>query len=229
MSELYLVRHGQASLGAANYDQLSPLGFEQSHALGEHFARRDIGFDMLYTGTMARHRQTLDAIAERVDLSGGERAEHAGLNEYDFQALVRSYAAQQPNDPLVQSAHSNPADSKAHYRLLRVALLAWSRGELDDVPESHIQFIERVNRVSADLQAQADSGSRILAISSGGAIARFVGSLLALAPEKVFELNLQARNTGVSQFFFNAHKYNLLQFNGIAHLEHPERTSLISF
>ena len=30
MSEIYFVRHGQASLGARNYDQLSPLGWEQA-------------------------------------------------------------------------------------------------------------------------------------------------------------------------------------------------------
>ncbi len=30
MSELYLVRHAQASFGAANYDQLSDLGHQQS-------------------------------------------------------------------------------------------------------------------------------------------------------------------------------------------------------
>ena len=31
MGTLYLVRHGQASFGAANYDQLSALGQRQSH------------------------------------------------------------------------------------------------------------------------------------------------------------------------------------------------------
>ena len=40
MSELYLVRHAQASFGAANYDQLSDLGHQQSRWLGDHLGMR---------------------------------------------------------------------------------------------------------------------------------------------------------------------------------------------
>lgn len=36
MGTLYLVRHGQASFGADDYDQLSPLGQRQSVRLGEY-------------------------------------------------------------------------------------------------------------------------------------------------------------------------------------------------
>ena len=39
MAELYLVRHGQASFGAADYDRLSERGEQQSVWLGEYFAR----------------------------------------------------------------------------------------------------------------------------------------------------------------------------------------------
>ena len=37
MGMLYLVRHGQASFGAADYDQLSELGARQCEALGRWF------------------------------------------------------------------------------------------------------------------------------------------------------------------------------------------------
>ena len=63
MSELYLVRHAQASFGAANYDQLSDLGHQQSRWLGEHLALRGIGFDKLVVGDMHRHHQTMDGMA----------------------------------------------------------------------------------------------------------------------------------------------------------------------
>ena len=35
MGTIYLVRHGQASFGSDDYDQLSPLGEEQSWHLGQ--------------------------------------------------------------------------------------------------------------------------------------------------------------------------------------------------
>ena len=45
MGNLYLVRHGQASFGAADYDNLSELGHRQSVRLGEYFAGK--GLDQL--------------------------------------------------------------------------------------------------------------------------------------------------------------------------------------
>ena len=39
MGSIYLIRHGQASLGAANYDELSPLGVRQSQLCGEFLHR----------------------------------------------------------------------------------------------------------------------------------------------------------------------------------------------
>ena len=45
MGTLYLVRHGQASFGAADYDQLSELGRRQSVRLGEYFANKGLTFD----------------------------------------------------------------------------------------------------------------------------------------------------------------------------------------
>jgi broad specificity phosphatase PhoE len=45
MGNIYLVRHGQASFGAENYDQLSTLGQQQSQRLGEYFAQKGIQFE----------------------------------------------------------------------------------------------------------------------------------------------------------------------------------------
>ncbi len=90
MAELYLVRHGQASFGAENYDELSPSGRTQSRWLGEYFAQADLRFDRVVIGTMQRHRQTADGILAAMGGPQVEIAQDAGLNEYDFQASVRS-------------------------------------------------------------------------------------------------------------------------------------------
>jgi broad specificity phosphatase PhoE len=52
MGNLYLVRHGQASFGAADYDNLSELGQRQSVRLGEYFAGKGLQFDAVITGTL---------------------------------------------------------------------------------------------------------------------------------------------------------------------------------
>ena len=62
MGTLYLVRHGQASFGADDYDVLSPLGQRQSARLGEYFNSKGVRFDAALTGTLNRQVQTFSGI-----------------------------------------------------------------------------------------------------------------------------------------------------------------------
>ena len=62
MGTLYLVRHGQASFGADNYDQLSDLGTRQCQQLGRYFASKGRRFDTVITGTLQRQIQSQQAI-----------------------------------------------------------------------------------------------------------------------------------------------------------------------
>ena len=64
MGTLYLVRHGQASFGAEDYDQLSELGTRQCHALGLWFAARGLQFEAVLRGTLKRHAQSLAAFLQ---------------------------------------------------------------------------------------------------------------------------------------------------------------------
>ena len=65
MAQIYLVRHGQASFGSQNYDQLSVLGSEQAKHLGRWWAARDLSVSRVVTGKLQRHLQTARAcIAE---------------------------------------------------------------------------------------------------------------------------------------------------------------------
>ena len=58
MSELILVRHGQASFGAESYDKLSAKGVEQAKILAQHWQGLSENFDHIYSGTLLRQRET---------------------------------------------------------------------------------------------------------------------------------------------------------------------------
>lgn len=58
MSELILVRHGQASFGAESYDKLSPKGVEQAKILAQHWRALGERFDHIYSGNLLRQRET---------------------------------------------------------------------------------------------------------------------------------------------------------------------------
>ena len=64
MASIYLIRHGQASLGADDYDNLSPLGQQQAQRLGEYLAGKGIAPQSVFIGSLRRHAQTWAGIAE---------------------------------------------------------------------------------------------------------------------------------------------------------------------
>ena len=63
MSLLFIVRHGQASFHADDYDQLSTLGMEQARQLALLWAEQNLSFDHVCVGPRRRHRQTMEAVA----------------------------------------------------------------------------------------------------------------------------------------------------------------------
>ena len=146
MAELYLIRHGQASFGAENYDELSPSGRTQSSWLGEYFAQARLRFDRVVIGTMQRHRQTADAILAAMGGPQAEITQDAGLNEYDFQALFAALG--EAGMPLGLSAASSKKD---FYKGLRHVLQLWADDRLPGrVPETWQQFQARVQRARSE-------------------------------------------------------------------------------
>jgi len=229
MSELYLVRHAQASFGAANYDQLSDLGHQQSRWLGDHLNMRGARFDQLVVGDMVRHHETMNGICAGMGVDGAERLVIPGLNEYNFVAMTDSYTQANGDDPLIKAIADNPNDKRHHFRLLRKVLTLWTQDRVENVPETWAQFKGRVQDAQQQIMAMSTSGNRILAIGSGGSISTFVGIVLGIPDETIFDLNLQYKNTAISHFFFNQQKMNLTGFNGIPHLDTNEMEQYVTY
>lgn len=212
MGTLYLVRHGQASFGADDYDQLSALGHRQSVRLGEHFAARGLRFDGLIAGTLRRHKQTLAGILEGM-AHAGEHLAWDGLNEYDSEAVI---AAVHP-DPLDKP--TSPEMVRHHFRLLRDGLARWMAGDAQPrgMP-NYAEFAAGVAGALDHVRANHD-GQTVLIVSSGGPISTAVGQVLGLAPAVTIELNLRMRNTSVTEFAFTPKRHMLVSYNGVPHLE----------
>jgi broad specificity phosphatase PhoE len=223
MATLYLVRHGQASFAAENYDRLSELGQRQSAWLGEYFAERGITFSRAVCGTLERQRHTARAVLEAMgsDLAA---AEHPGWNEYSGEALYKAYLGD-------EWAHARAkGDVRAVYRTIKAALLAWSEDKLQGpLPETWRGFGERVADAMQSACAGLPEDANVFAASSGGAIARGVADLLQAPASTAIELNLQFRNSGFCEIFFSPRSMRLVSFNCVPHLERGDRRSAITY
>jgi broad specificity phosphatase PhoE len=212
MGSLYLVRHGQASFGAADYDQLSDIGREQCRHLGAYWRDRGQRFDAVFTGTLRRHAQSLAGIVEGYG-DALPAVALPGLDEYDSEAVVRAIHP----GPLV--APQDAEAVKQHFRLLRQGLLAWMRGETRPAGmPSHAEFAAGVADALARVLALG-VGRQVLIVSSGGPISTAVAQVLACPPEACVELNLRLRNSALTEFAFNPKRHHLVSFNTLPHLD----------
>ncbi|MAY35401.1 MAG: hypothetical protein CMN84_04795 [Spongiibacteraceae bacterium] len=221
MAEILMVRHGQAAFGTDNYDRLTELGWEQSRILGEHFAATEPQFDRVFTGTLRRHRETLAGIQQALPALPSA-VELAGLNEFDFHALVVAYRSQ----CLGAEAELDITDARTFYGCLREALLAWNRNELDGLAEDWGGFETRVRGTLAEIAA---TRGRVLVVSSGGPISAVVREVMSLGVEQMVNLNLQAVNTGITRYFGNRKHWRLNMFNAVPHLEPSQHRHLITY
>jgi broad specificity phosphatase PhoE len=223
MATLYLVRHGQASFKAENYDRLSELGYRQSGWLGEYFAERGIRFSRAVCGTLERQRATARAVPRAMG-QAIQAEEHAGWNEYPSDAIYRAHLG---GDWAKARAKD---DVRAFYRALKAGLAAWSEDRLPGpLPDTWTSFGERIGAAMRAACAGLPEDACVLAASSGGAIGRGVADLLQAPAQTAIELNLQFRNAGFCEIFFSPRSTRLVSFNAIPHLDREGRREAITY
>ncbi|MBH2009920.1 MAG: histidine phosphatase family protein [Xanthomonadaceae bacterium] len=221
MGTLYLVRHGQASFGADDYDVLSPLGQRQSLRLGEYFKGKGVAFEAALTGTLKRQRQTFAGICEGLGVEL-QAMPWPGLNEYDSAAVIGAIHPQ----PLVRP--DTPELYKHHFRLLKDGLAQWMAGVAS--PRGMPSYNGFVAEVTSALDhIRSHYGGHVLLVSSGGPIATAVGQVLGASLEATIELNLGIRNCSVTEFAFTPQRHRLVTFNTLPHLDAPEHAGWVTF
>ena len=94
MGSIYLIRHGQASFGADDYDVLSPTGIRQAEILGDHLLNLGVRFDRVLSGGLRRQQHTARAALERLESSGLATPElevDPAFNEFEADAVIRAH------------------------------------------------------------------------------------------------------------------------------------------
>jgi broad specificity phosphatase PhoE len=225
MSTLTLVRHGQATPFEKITDRLSEIGVRQSRLLGEYWRRQGITFQQIVSGSLTRHRQTLDAIGFT-----GPRTPplfDPGWNEYRADEILAKLspvlAAQDESYARLAAASregmDGPERNRHFQRMLEALMDAWLEDRVA-VPgvETFADFQARVRRA---LQAamHGPSGRDVAVITSGGPIGLCVQQALN-APNKAFlDVNWRMRNTSITEFTFSSSRFTLDTLNGLPHLE----------
>jgi broad specificity phosphatase PhoE len=236
MGAIWVVRHGQASFLAENYDRLSPLGERQARLLAEHWLKEGVSFQQVYAGPAERQIRTGEIIGGVYRQAGQpwpEATVDPDLDEFPAETVVRRFL------PELMSRHAHLAASVAEFqaateylpkqrlfdRVLREVSQRWMLGEVDaaDIP-SWRDFCHRVEAAVGRIRAAAPRSSRVAVFTSGGPTAATARVALGLSYEATLELTWSPRNASVSEFLFTGERFSLSTFNSTAHL--PEASLL---
>jgi broad specificity phosphatase PhoE len=227
---IHVVRHGQAAFGTEHYDRLTDIGFTQARLLGGYFARRNIRFDAVFTGTLRRQTETAQGIfAGYAEHGSPPQAEiFPGLDEYNPEAVMVAFTGHFPA-PAPAAARRDPVIVREHFRILREALLAWAedRTRPEGMPVWQA-FQDGAVAALREARQRFPEGN-VLIVSSGGPIAAIVAAVLNAPPATAVELNLRIRNSSLSEFAATPRRHHLVSFNGLPHLDTNPDPTLITY
>lgn len=233
MGELYLIRHGQASFGEAEYDRLSDLGRSQAKVVGSFLKALSIPFDAAYCGTLERQRETARLLLEELGdpLSGQGAIEDGAFDEHDSFGIMKGLLPLLSSEdeevaPLIPRMYENP---KTFQRVFSRVMSRWVAGDAPEGVESWRAFTTRVASGIAAIRKTHGRGRRVLVVSSGGPIAATVQLALGLSDMETLRLSWQIRNASLSVFQFNDKAFSLSSFNGTAHLEMEKGQAFITY
>src|SRR5580765_4175068 len=211
MGVLLLVRHGQATFGAPNYDHLSAVGERQGRLLGESWAASGFVPTHLVSGSMARQYGTACAIS-----SAGRWPRDVvvdqGWNEFDHLALV----------DVVRDGRV-PTDPREFQTALDRGMRAWATGGLGGA-ESFTSFRDRIEAATERILAPVGPGGSAVVVSSSGVISWLATHLLGGGIEQWIRLNRVTVNTSVTKVVCGRQGVSLVSYNEHGHLAGPELT-----
>ncbi len=220
MGMVLLVRHGQASFGAADYDVLSEGGVAQSKRLGVWLREAGLEPTGLVHGAMRRQRDTATAMAEGAGWPVAPELDE-GWNEFDHLGVVTS-------DSDAPGRGVDLTDRRSFQRAFEAATARWSGGAHDDeYDESWPAFVART--AAALDRACAREGTTVVA-ASGGPIA--VACALLVDPDATPQelprlwnaFNTVSANTGVTRVITGSTGRRMLTFNEHSHLTREQVT-----
>lgn len=235
LGSIYLVRHGQASLGAEDYDVLSSLGVQQSHILGDYLVDTGVTFSRCYSGDMRRQKDTAHSVLSRyhaTDSATPELTIDSAFNEIDVGSIFHLLLPKiEDDEPKALESLRNPLQNQVEFQRLFALLIQRWAADTDDIPE-HLRWRTFIDTVDAGLQRVIKSAAaheQIGIFTSGGTITAILYLLTGLPTHKAFELNWQIVNTSLSRLKFRDDSVVLASFNGHPHLDLLKNKKLITY
>ena len=225
MSVLFFIRHGQASFGGADYDKLSDKGKIQSIKLAEYLHDAKIHFNEIYSGTLMRHRETVN---EYVSVSNSRNIPIRDiqyddrLNEYDAKGILTVLIPVLLSEKPYLKEHTDRflSDRKSFQIVFTDVMNMWCSGKYD--MKGVMTWEKFTSDVYGFINEKIDNyknGTNIALFTSGGPISVMIMKTLSLNLNTSMLIRDQIVNSSITRFNYSNAGIMLASFNEYPHLE----------
>jgi len=238
VSTLLLIRHGQASLGAPDYDVLSPLGEVQATRLGGYLGgllRRPP--DLIVTGPRKRQRDTASLLVAAARERGADFPDptlRPAFDEYPALEIMQRHLQRLAADDTELGTHladlgRHAAATREHRRAFEAAfqrmMRHWHDDRLGDPEiEACLAFQGRVQ--AGILELMQGRGRTVLAVTSAGPVGVGLRLGLELDPWAAIKSSFVVSNSSITELRRADDAPMLVAFNALPHLHDPAEITL---
>jgi len=230
VSTLILVRHGQASFGASNYDKLSEKGIAQSMALAEYWVRNGLALDAAFSGAQERQNRTMEIVRElclQEGLPFPEPEIRPAFNEYDADGIMRLFIPrlldEHPElaeliDRISLQGYGSTEGRKAFQEAFGIVMGHWlTEGDALEGVETWDHFRTRVVKGIEAIRAEYGTGKAVAVFTSGGPVAAVLQYALQISDRLALDLGWVIKNGSLTEFRFTGDRFTLFGFNMTPH------------
>jgi len=226
MTQILLIRHGQASFGSGNYDVLSPIGERQAALVGAHLQRIGWQQSTIVAGSLRRQQHT-------AALAGyAEVITDPAFNEYPFEGILKAYLPQVAREqPELELEKGNLfADRKRFQAMFQAAVTHW----FADTPTATADPLESwqgfKRRGLEGVHPPPNPGAeRLKVFPSRGVIAVAMQAALGSNDTEAFNLNWRVANASLHRFKRSSKGLKLDGYNDISHLQLLQEAALVTY
>lgn len=224
MSALVLMRHGQASFGAARYDALSELGQAQARATGQWMRTHGKQPTAVLAGPRQRQKDTASFLLEasEFDLNA---VPCPALDEFAEGEEILSAAEQLLGRSMALGSGRTRVEVLRDYD---ATCRAWGNGDVVIPGRSSLnEFRAALGQwLQSQTSSEQPAGQHTMVVTSAGAIAALVCEVMGLPNASWYGLLRVIRNASLTEVLYSKGKVSLLSFNGVSHLPKHLNTSM---
>jgi broad specificity phosphatase PhoE len=219
MPTVLLVRHGQASFGAEDYDLLSEVGRRQAEIAAASLAERDYRPTRLISGTLRRQRETAAPFAA---LGGAALEEERRWDEFDADEVLEHHGASSLR--LEAGDDGETLTTRSFQAALDPALAEWiAHADGSPTTQTWPQFSTAGAAALRDLAAELTAGQTAVVVTSAGTIGALLCGLWGAPPALFPAFNRVLVNASVTKLAVGSTGVNVISFNDHSHLESVDR------